>query len=298
MKRKKPSRKQRSAPREKVSSTLETPKRRLRVIQEPGGVRRLGWQTPVFTPVWQNDLALAAANTALEILGGTLNRQGLVELGRKLLAAQSALSAGLIAQGNAGPTSCGDGCDFCCHQIIGATPLELLVILDYLRAQAVNIPLLQERASALADAARDLGPAARYARGQPCVFLVDHRCSIYEVRPLTCRGMNALDRTVCETLLDSQTEREARWQRGQGSAGYVEPVHAAHSLSAGLQIALYELYTLDMHPVDLTLAVDHLLNRVPSALEDWLAGKTSFVSVRGAHDSANSERLRSVGVSL
>jgi Fe-S-cluster containining protein len=298
MKPKKLSRKRLSAARTEPTPSHETPKLRLKVIQEPHGAPHLAWSAPVFAPAWQNDLALAAANTALEILRNSAGREGLVTLGRKLLGAQSALADGMLARGTAGQVSCGDGCDACCHQIIGATPLELLVIVDYLKARGTSLQALRERVHELAEAARVVGPRGRFAPEHPCVFLENHRCSIYEVRPLICRGINALDRATCEALLDDAAEREARWQRGEGSAGYVEPVHAAHALSAGLQIALFELYALAMHPLDLTLAMDLLLNREPDALERWLRGEDPLIAVRGAHDSANPERLRSVGVNL
>jgi Fe-S-cluster containining protein len=298
MKPKKSSQKRTRAARAEQGRGPEMPKRRLNVIQEAHALPRLSWNDPVFTPAWQNALALASANTTLEILQDSPDRARLVALGRKLMDSQSVLASGMIARGTAGTISCGDGCDACCHQIVGATPLELLVIADHLAAHEGTLDSLRERARILANAARTVGRQGRSSPAHPCVFLVNHRCSIYEVRPLICRGINALDRAICETLLNDARERETRRQRGEGSPGYVEPVHAAHALSAGLQIALFELYTLAMHPLDLTLAVDHILNVEPIALEIWLNGGDPFGAVRGGHDSDNPERLRSVGVNL
>src|SRR5262249_29299285 len=36
----------------------------------------------------------------------------------------------------------------------------------------------------------------------PCPFLCDERCSIYDVRPLTCRGYNSTSVEACRTAHD------------------------------------------------------------------------------------------------
>jgi Fe-S-cluster containining protein len=46
-----------------------------------------------------------------------------------------------------------------------------------------------------------LGAHGRHDFGaRPCVFLADGRCSIYEVRPLVCRGYNSLSKERCEAF--------------------------------------------------------------------------------------------------
>ena len=50
---------------------------------------------------------------------------------------------------------------------------------------------------AAADAFRDLDDDARIATGKPCPLLIDHRCSVYNVRPINCRSFTSPDATNC-----------------------------------------------------------------------------------------------------
>jgi hypothetical protein len=265
---------------------LAAPKRRLELYREPTSpVPRVRFLESVFAEDWQNSLARASAQTALEILEDRRDADRLQALGAKLLASMSGLAAGLIERGQAGPIACGDGCDFCCHQIVGATPLEVFVIWVYLEQTRPDLGDLKRRARDLAQRATGVSPSGRYSRSHPCVFLEDQRCSIYEVRPLTCRGVNALDRDICRDMLDDETRHRAFWERGEGSPGYAEPLRGAHALSAGLQIALSELYGLDMHPVDLTLAIDLALS-TPDWSSQWRAGASPLKTVRSGQGLA------------
>lgn len=255
-------------------------KRRLELYREPGSAEpRLRFVEAVFTEAYQNSLALATAHTALEILEGTREEARLLMLGEKLLGAMSELASRWIERGTAGAVACGDGCAYCCHQIVGATPLELFVIWKHLERAGIDLARLKERARQLAERARGLSKRERYRADQPCVFLENSRCSIYEARPLTCRGVNALDKEICRNMLEDEERGRAFWERGEGSPGYLEPLRGAHALSAGLQLALSELYGLDMHPVDLTLAIDLLLAD-PERIDRWQRGESPFVAVR------------------
>jgi Fe-S-cluster containining protein len=268
----------------------------LTVVRTSAGQPQVRWQSEVFATLWQNDLALATANTAIEMLRDQPSQVGFLALGSKLLAAFSALSSGLLEKGTAGPIGCSEGCDSCCHQVVGVTPVELLVIVQHLMIAGRSIEELKIKARDLAARARGLTPRERYSREHPCVFLEQGRCSIYEARPLACRGVNAMERGPCEELVKSPERREAFLEGGEGSPGYVELIQAVHAMSAGLQLSLAELYALDMHPLDLTLAVDHLLSTDPSALKSWARGESPFTRVRGGYDSHNAARLQAVGV--
>ena len=263
------------------------PKKRLELYREPSsGVPRLRFVESVFTEAYQNSLALASAHTALEILEGVREEARLLTLGQKLLGAMSELASRWIELGTAGRIACSDGCAYCCHQVVGATPLEVFVIWKHLEQTGQDLTRLRERARELVERAQGLSARERYSPHHPCVFLEDSRCSIYEARPLTCRGVNALERDVCRDMLEDEARRRAFWEKGEGSPGYVEPLRGAHALSAGLQLALSELYGLDMHPVDLTLAIGRLLED-PEQISRWQRGESPFVEVRsGGGDKA------------
>jgi len=246
-------------------------------------------KTPVFKEPWQNEVLAGAANTAFGILGTKPGIDGAVALARNAMAATSRLADGLLARAPAGAVACKAGCDHCCYQSVGVTALEALAIAAHLRATLST----EELATVAAHVAetyrttRGLTTAERFSPDHPCVFLQDGRCSVYEVRPLSCRGMNSLDAGECATRLREPEARAAFLATGAGSRSFMEPIRAFHAVSAGLQLSLSELYGLDMRPLDLVAAIHLLLNGPPSTVEAWLAGETPFDEALGG-DSTGS----------
>jgi Fe-S-cluster containining protein len=99
------------------------------------------------------------------------------------------------------PLECREGCSYCCHQpdILTTIP-ELLRIVDVVHQSFDNLQLeaLRERARGYAEhnQGRALGDLAREVP-IACPLLVDNRCSVYDARPLTCRGYNSLSVDAC-----------------------------------------------------------------------------------------------------
>ena len=92
--------------------------------------------------------------------------------------------------------------------------------------------------------------------------------------------MNSLDATECETRLRNPAAREAFLDGQEGGHTFMEPIRAFHAVSAGLQLALAELYRLDMHALDLTAAMDLLLNGDESIPAEWIGAGPSFTTAR------------------
>jgi len=65
--------------------------------------------------------------------------------------------------------SCKSGCDLCCMDY-SIFPVEFYSILDELKNQKFQQT-----------------PPEKNKNDQACVFLKNHRCSIYEIRPIICR---------------------------------------------------------------------------------------------------------------
>jgi Fe-S-cluster containining protein len=139
---------------------------------------------------------------------------------------------------------CREGCSYCCQKpgVLTSIP-ELVRIVDHVRATFA------------ADAVSELAARARRYSGQiagrsfndpvdeavPCPLLAGGRCSVYDVRPLTCRGYNSTSVDAC--------------RRASSNAGVMIPmfaplkdatdgatVGAAQALeAAGLNAALVDL---------------------------------------------------------
>ncbi|MFO0611057.1 MAG: YkgJ family cysteine cluster protein [Polyangiaceae bacterium] len=107
------------------------------------------------------------------------------------------------------PIACGSGCAFCCYLRAEITMAEAERLADHLRRTRSADELAEVRARVEENASRvaSLGTDARAEARIPCALLVDARCSVYEARPLTCRGCNSSSMKDCEeSLADASVE--------------------------------------------------------------------------------------------
>jgi len=259
----------------------------LTVRRDPDdGAERVALAAPLFEEDWQNEIATAAANTAHGVLAGAPTLERAVALARNAMAATERLVGNLLARAPAGAVACRAGCDHCCYQSVGVTPFEALAIFDHLSGTLSDAELARVAAHVAAQRARTRGLSTteRFSPDYPCTFLQVEtgRCTIYEVRPLSCRGMNSLDAGGCEQRLRDPEARAAFLAGAGGGRSFVEPIRAFHAVSAGLQLGGFELHGLDTRPLDLIAALDLLLNGPASIPEAWIAGGTPFESARGS----------------
>ncbi|HKJ64488.1 MAG TPA: YkgJ family cysteine cluster protein [Desulfopila sp.] len=162
---------------------------------------------------------------------------------------------------------CRAGCDYCCHLKVTASMAEIVVIADFLRKEGRLADCL-ERMTATGDDVK-----ARAGRDEkwwaenriPCLFLDedDGLCTIYQVRPFSCRGYHSLDVKQClkgyrEKILlsipcypDLKRSREmyaVSFSRALNDLGHRAPL------------------------VELSSAIGHVLSE-PDLIERWLEGE-------------------------
>jgi Fe-S-cluster containining protein len=105
----------------------------------------------------------------------------------------------LFATSELGPVACGVDCAYCCYvpRVLVTLP-ELARIVERVRSwPADQIEALRTRLEAHVQAQSSSVPAP--AARPPCAFLVDRHCSIYDVRPIVCRGQHAYDVQACKS---------------------------------------------------------------------------------------------------
>lgn len=107
---------------------------------------------------------------------------------------------------NGPPAACRAGCSYCCSVRVEATPPEVLRIAGAAAALPVErrMPLMQRLDECAA--VRRVDAHAR----QPCAFLEDDLCSIYELRPAACRKAHSLSVRHCETFSEQIPQDLAR----------------------------------------------------------------------------------------
>ena len=96
--------------------------------------------------------------------------------------------------------ACEAGCAFCCHQRVGVFPHEAAALWTHLKiAMPPDLAAaIEERIAANARAIDAMTAEEHRAARMPCAFLVDGRCSAYEVRPSACASYHSLSRARCE----------------------------------------------------------------------------------------------------
>jgi Fe-S-cluster containining protein len=123
-------------------------------------------------------------------------------------------AAGLVDQTTGAPHrppfACREGCAWCCHKVVGSGAPEVFRILDYLERNASPEELRNTRDRVLRlEAQRDALTGDRWAAARlPCPLLVNDRCAVYPVRPLTCRGYGSTDAAACERHVRSRARVE------------------------------------------------------------------------------------------
>lgn len=248
------------------------------------GAEHVALKAPLYDQAWQNELVASAANTVLGVLRREPTLDRVLELTRGAMASTERLIAALLARAPAGAVACKAGCDHCCYQVVGVTAAEALTIYAHLRAtrSAAELERLKAHVAALDERARGLSSAERFSPEHPCAFLEGGSCTIYEVRPLSCRGMNSLDAGECESRLREPAGRAEFLAQGHGGHCFLEPIQAFRAVSAGLQLGLSELYHLDVRPLDLLAVMRLLLESDAAAPGDdalgnaWTHGQQPF----------------------
>lgn len=90
-----------------------------------------------------------------------------------------------LDKATAGLVPCKAGCSHCCYMAVNVTYQEAEAI-----SKATGKPL--QALGHDSDKTTDEENIKRY-EGTPCPFLVDNQCSIYDVRPFSCRAHYSVD---------------------------------------------------------------------------------------------------------
>jgi Fe-S-cluster containining protein len=168
--------------------------------------------------------------------------------------------------------ACAEGCDWCCHKVVGCAAPEVLRIVSYLREHLSpnEMQAVEERIVQRDEERRALRHDRWSAKRLPCPLLVNHRCAVYPVRPLTCRGFNSTDARECE--------RSLKVREPVDIPTHGPPHRLATFVLAGMRSGL-SAAGLNGELLELTAALRTAVT-VADAAQRWLVGEPVFASAR------------------
>jgi Fe-S-cluster containining protein len=164
--------------------------------------------------------------------------------------------------------ACRAGCNFCCHLQVRVLPHEAIALFRYLQSRMPPATADQVRGKIREYAQAPIvsgQPAARRA----CAFLIDERCSAYEVRPGACAAYHSVSRQRCEESFHNPS-------LPSGTVALEALMVVALALEEGIGSAL-QAQGLSHTPIELHTALEALLAN-PSLIARWRAGRALLKS--------------------
>lgn len=168
-----------------------------------------------------------------------------------------------IARDPGNAPACAAGCSYCCHVHVDATPAEVSLVAEHLRANrsATELAALVQRLTAHVEVAAALDHQERWRAKLPCALLGEGgACTVHEARPLRCRAFHSSSADPC---------REAFIGTSETGASEPEPARnvaldrACEAAEEGLDAALAER-GVSAEPVLLEPALLAVLLTAPS----------------------------------
>lgn len=155
--------------------------------------------TPLESTVPGDPLVEDEVNAVRRILQGEWTVDKVVEIASD--AAERARQANESGKHECPKPACEKGCFYCCHLVnISAAIPEVVAIAVYVKRNTTpdELTQLHQRIDAHAERMKGSTSQQRSTMRYPCPLLVGGCCSVYEVRPLACRGWHSLDVSKCE----------------------------------------------------------------------------------------------------
>lgn len=174
-----------------------------------------------------------------------------------------------------GTLACRAGCTWCCHFSVDVRAVEAFGILDFVERTFTA----EEKARVYAEirtnsaALGNLDEIERMGRNVKCPFLSQGRCTIYAVRPQTCRNYHATSVVGCQQSYEDPTNLDIDPE----FAPLVYQAGGAHvdAFTSAMREAGYDTNVYEMN-----CALDAALSE-PGARERFESKLTPFKRVSG-----------------
>ncbi|MES2674236.1 MAG: YkgJ family cysteine cluster protein [Pseudomonadota bacterium] len=167
--------------------------------------------------------------------------------------------------------ACKAGCAYCCYYKVEVRAAEMFLIKDYLINNYNESHIKQVLTDAKSNAAiiKTLTHEQHLTTNIKCPFLIESKCSVYQVRPFKCRNFHATDVSACENSFSDPGDLTIK-------SGFIESVAMfGNAHSQGFEGAVKNA-GLDSRAYDLNTALVEVFAE-PSALKRFNRGKKTFL---------------------
>ena len=165
---------------------------------------------------------------------------------RALESSQRRHDARIAAAADVRALACRAGCTWCCYFTVDVRAAEVFTILDFVEQSFKPEEKARVYAEVRANSAElgKLDQGGRVTRNVKCPFLSGGRCTVYEVRPQSCRNYHATSVAGCRQSYEEpeNLDIDPEFAPGVYQAGgaHVEAVSTAMR-DAGYDVRAYEL---------------------------------------------------------
>jgi len=137
------------------------------------------------------------------------SRKGYDEALQNALAYFDQLNAGIIEKTGI-KLACCAGCSICCSLRVDVRAHEVFLIARHIRAtfKPAELSELMVRLARHASKVIPLTPYEHVTQNIECPLLREGRCSVYSVRPHSCRRHHSQDLAACQYAFDNPTDLE------------------------------------------------------------------------------------------
>lgn len=163
--------------------------------------------------------------------------------------------------------ACKEGCSYCCTIRVTAWAAEVFLAASFLKTtlSKEDLQVLIKRLVDFDEKAERMEPEERIYTPQMCPLNVENKCSIYSVRPLSCRRYHSFDVEPCK--------RDVEDPRG-GHNAPADPARFSNAFNSGPD-QVFKAFRLDMRELEFVTALRIALEQ-EDALSRFLAGDDVF----------------------
>jgi Fe-S-cluster containining protein len=170
----------------------------------------------------------------------------------------------------AGSTECRAGCAHCCNLRVAAFPHEIVAIHYFLKRTLPREQLnkIRARIDAQYKVVQPLSESEHFSTNVECPLLMEGRCSVYPVRPISCSGYHSTSEAKCR-------ESNEHPEMDNGAIPMVDTVKERQLIQHSIAREVITAEKDDASQYELIGGL-HRIFRDPGLIQRWVNGRSFF----------------------